>query len=159
MTRHLLIGGLLVAAVALAYCSDNNTPVTPIAPTPIPTALRITGTTQGLDVGQVIQLAAVATLTDGTSRDVSAEAAWRSFNTTIATVSATGLLTALQLGRTGISAQHSGRTSTAEVLVLPSGTYILRGTVAEPGPVPVGEARIEVIDGPHAGRSATTNLA
>ena len=54
MTRHLLIGGLLVAAVALAYCGgDNKTPVPPIAPTPIPTALRITGNTQGLDVGQV----------------------------------------------------------------------------------------------------------
>ena len=157
MTRHLLIGGLIVAAVALAYCSDNKTPVTPIAPTPAATALRVTGNTQGLDVNQTTQLAAVASLTDGTSRDVSAEAAWRSFNTAVATVSARGLLTAVGLGRTGVSAQYQGRLSTADVLVLPSGTYILRGTVAEPGPVPIGEARVEVIDGPHAGRSATTN--
>lgn len=157
MTRHLLIGGLIVAAVALAYCSDNKTPVTPIGPTPAAPALRITGNTQGLDVNQTSQLAAVASSTDGTSRDVSAEATWRSSNPAVATVSARGLLTVVGLGRTGVSALYQGRLSTADVLVLPSGTYILRGTVTEPGPVPIGEARVDVIDGSHAGRSATTN--
>lgn len=157
MSRHLLGLGLLVAALVLAFCGDRS-PVTPTF-TPGPTrltGLSVTGNTETLDVNQTSQLAAIASFSNGTSREVTAEARWGSVNSTIATVSHAGLLTAVALGRTVVYAEYQSRFDSVEVVVIPAGTYILSGTVVEPGPLPIGDATVEVVDGPHAGRSATT---
>ena len=111
-----------------------------------------------LDVNQTVQLAAMAGSTDGTTRNVTAESQWRSFNTAITTVSGTGELRAVAPGKTAVQATHRGRIASAEVFVLSSGTYVLQGEVLEAGNLPVAGAKIEVIDGLHAGRAVQTPL-
>jgi hypothetical protein len=152
--RQLLIVG---SAVALAWCGGDKAPVAPTPSIPATVnSLRLTGMSPQMDVNQTIQLTATAGFTIGTSRDVTAETAWRSFNTAVATISATGLTTAVSPGSTNVQATYQGRSASVQTLVLSAGTYILRGAVVEPGNVPVFDSTVEVVDGPQAGRSATT---
>lgn len=59
--------------------------------------------------GSTSQLTATATMSNGSTQDVSGQATWESSNTMIATVSATGLLTAVATGTADISATYQGR--------------------------------------------------
>jgi hypothetical protein len=105
-----------------------------------------------LDADQTIQLSAMAGSTDGTTRDVTTETQWQSFDLAVATISGSGLLKGLAPGKTAIQATYGGRKASAEVLVLTSGTFILQGSIFEVGNLPLAGARVEVLDGPQAGR-------
>lgn len=59
--------------------------------------------------GATSQLTATATMSNGSTQDVTGQATWESSNTMIATVSATGLLTAVATGTADISATYQGR--------------------------------------------------
>lgn len=80
------------------------------------TALAITGTFQVAE-GDTSQLTATATLSNGSTQDVSSQATWQSSETSVATISGTGLLTALKAGTTDITAVYSGRTARVTVTV------------------------------------------
>jgi hypothetical protein len=121
-------------------------------------------------VGQTSQLTAIATMADGSSKDVTTIAQWSiatqvpSFVATVATVSATGgLVTAVGFGRATIQVKFSpllGSTmySTGFTLtVLPEGTYILSGRVTEAGTFGLAGARVELVGGPDSGRTGLTN--
>jgi hypothetical protein len=69
-------------------------------------------------IGQLQQFAVIATYTDGSRRDVSAEAFLDSSNTEVATVDKTGLLTSIRRGETTILARYDGTYSAASVLVM-----------------------------------------
>ena len=142
--------------------------INPVAPTPAVdavTSLQVTGNTNLTNVGQTSQLTATAGFVSGASRDVTSETLWHSFNPEVATVSASGLLTAVTLGRALINASFTTwanpafqtRAMNREVLVLPSGTFIVRGRVNEPANLDIWNARVEVVDGPQAGRFTMTN--
>jgi hypothetical protein len=108
-------------------------------------------------VGETSQLTATAGFFSGSSRDVSSETIWHSSNPAVATISARGLLTAVMPGRTLINASFQTKASNREVLMLPSGSFILRGRINEPGNLPISNARFEVVDGPPAGQFTMTN--
>jgi hypothetical protein len=169
--KRLLIAG---SAAVLACCggagnSGPVTPTTPVVATPAVgavTSLQVTGNTNLTSVGETSQLTATAGFESGAIRDVTSETIWHSFNPNVATISATGLLTAVTLGRTLINASFQIRAGNLtlqtkainrEVVVLPSGTFILRGRVNEPGNLDISNARFEVVDGPQAGRFTMTN--
>jgi Bacterial Ig-like domain (group 2) len=90
------IGKSAVTAVLLvtvgALFSPCHSPTTPTTMS----SVTVTGTVPA--VGQMSQLAAKATLSNGTSQDVTTQATWSSSNTAVATVTAGGLLKVLQLG-------------------------------------------------------------
>jgi len=90
------------------------------------TSLAITGTLQ-VGEGETSQLTATATLSNGSSQDVSSQATWQSSNTSVATISGTGLLTALKAGTTDITAVYSGRTARVTVTVT-TASYNVRVT-------------------------------
>jgi hypothetical protein len=74
-------------------------------------------------IGQTSQLTAKAKLSNGTTQDVTAQATWQSSNTTVATVSATGLVTVQAFGSVDISASYhnvTGRLSLSVVVTLTS---------------------------------------
>ena len=83
---------------------------------------------------------AVARFTDGSERDVTAEARWTSSQPQIATVDA-GVITGQALGRTRIRATYMSRDASLTIVVKPEGTFILSGDITEPGPVSIGMAR------------------
>ena len=89
--RFLILIALGVTAGLAVGCS------TPTAPPTAPTlsSLVISGPAQPAVVGQPMQLTATAILSNGTTRDVTTQAAWRSPDIGVATVTATGVLTFL----------------------------------------------------------------
>jgi hypothetical protein len=114
MVKRVLVFAFLMAAVA---CSGSSSP-TPANPSPTVTSVTITGT-PSLNGGNLTsQLIARATLSDGTLQDVSTLATWSSSNPAVATVSPSGLVTAVTIGTTNISAAYQGKTGTLSVSVL-----------------------------------------
>lgn len=55
---------VLFYLLCIAACSENTTPRTPLSPSPVPPSASVTAVTQ------TTQLRAVATFSNGTSRDV-----------------------------------------------------------------------------------------
>lgn len=75
------------------------------------TSVNVTPSSFGpLISGQTQQLAARANFSDSTNSDVTNSATWNSSDTTIATVSSTGLVTAVSTGSVTITATYGGQT-------------------------------------------------
>jgi len=81
------------------------------------TAVAISGTASLTITGQASQLTATATLSDGTTQNVTSSATWQSSNVAVATVSSTGLVTAGAAGTTTITATLQSRSGTLAVTV------------------------------------------
>ncbi len=81
--------------------------------------LNITPATLFMSVGSSLQLQAIATLSDGSTREMNANVAWSLQGTGIATVSSAGVVTADQIGAATIQAQTSGFTASASLTVAP----------------------------------------
>ncbi|MBK7857345.1 MAG: Ig-like domain-containing protein [Archangiaceae bacterium] len=75
------------------------------------TTLAVTPDMLELGVGSAVQYVATGTFADGTKRNVSAEATWSSSAPAIATVSATGVVTAVTMGSSTVQAALRGKTS------------------------------------------------
>ena len=109
-----------------------TTPVTPTPPLPQLIEVRIEGNTSLTAIGQTSQLTARAMFSDGTSRDVTAQAVWASNDTSV-TVSATGLLTVVRFGVATITARYLSVSGNISVRPSAPGTFVLAGWVREPG--------------------------
>ena len=103
--------------------SDQLT-ITVTSGPPTVTAVTITGTPT-MTVGQTIQLSLTATLSDGTTRHATALAAWLSTRPTFATVSSTGLVTALSPGTALISAAYEGQATSISIVVTALGPAVV----------------------------------
>jgi len=106
----------LMAAMACGG-SSSPSPTTPTPSTPTTSSIAVTGTASLAAIAQTSQLTATATLSNGTTQDVTALASWSSSNPAVATVSATGLVKATGLGTTTISAPYQGKTGTLLISV------------------------------------------
>jgi uncharacterized protein YjdB len=73
-----------------------------------------------LTAGSSEQLSAKGTLSDTSTQDITSQATWQSSDSTIATVSAAGLLTSLKAGTVTITASSSGVSGTASVTITPA---------------------------------------
>jgi hypothetical protein len=102
------------------------------APVPVMTAIRVTGSNVLRAVGETSQLTAHGMFSDGTTRDVTAEATWTSSNSSRFSVSA-GTVTALSLGMGSISARFQNRSSGIQVFATAPNTYVFHGRAREPG--------------------------
>jgi Big-like domain-containing protein len=109
-----LAGLVTVTLSAGGGSSSSTTPTTPAAQTTV-TAVAISGAASLTIAGQANQLTATATLSDGTTQDVTRSAAWHSSNVAVATISTTGLVTAMAAGTTTITGRSTvrGPTSTS----------------------------------------------
>jgi hypothetical protein len=108
--------------LAVAACGSDDPPPTPAAPTPTTTAVQVraSGDASGpIEAGQTRQLVATATLSTGATSDVTQQAAWASSAAGVATVSATGLVTAVAQGEVEISATFQSVRGTIGVGVRP----------------------------------------
>ena len=133
----ILLWALAPAVAASACGSGSSSP--PTSPTSASvTSVNISGTANFTEAGQTAQLAATATFSDNTKQDVTATAAWRSLNASVATVSGTGLVTALGLGAASITATFQGKNATLPVSVTAShGQIATCGVFSGPGPFTV----------------------
>ncbi len=159
--------GRLVAAICVsslpllaAGCGESTTSPTPLTttsqPTPAPaptiTTLRITGRSALTAIGEKTQLAALATYSDATAKDVTSEATWTSDQPALFTVSA-GEVTTVAFGIAGILARVGTRQGYLQVAATPPGTTLFWGRVREPGLG--GMAGVRVLE-TNSGQSKTT---
>jgi len=106
----------------------------PARPGPVPRSLTVTAAATGAQY----QLSAVAGFSDGSTQDVTSQAGWRSSDSTVASVSAAGLVTPLANGSALITATFQGVTgSLALTIVAPP---IPSPPPSPPGPAPPGPA-------------------
>jgi hypothetical protein len=152
----------IVASVAVANCG-SKTPGSPSPnPTPTITSVQVTGLPSSLAPGETAQLAARASLSDGTSQVVTTQATWRSDNTSVATVSSGGLVTAVAAGTTEIRATYQTASANATLEVKQGAPpaprrFSVCGDVTETGVGPLDKANIEVRDGLNARKTTLTD--
>ncbi|MDR3728050.1 MAG: Ig-like domain-containing protein [Terracidiphilus sp.] len=107
---------MLLAGLALVVVGCSNTEVGYI---------QISPATQSLAAGQTVQLTASGIIGHGThpttSQDVTNQVIWASSTPAVATVSSSGLATAVSIGTTTISASMSGATGSTATITVTSG--------------------------------------
>jgi hypothetical protein len=141
--RRLAGVGMVLGLVGLVAACDK-TPTRSIAVLH-DARLEITGPAS-IPPDRTGNFTAIVHRSDGTTRDVTAEAQWLTRDQHILTVSPGGQATGRKRGETQINASIPGLQSTKTVFVLPDGTFRLSGVVRTAG-VPVGGARVEVTGG------------
>jgi hypothetical protein len=109
----------LIALTAAACSKDSAPPTAPTPPAATVTAVTVTGY-NGTPLNrrdQTVQLSASARYSDGTTRDVTGSAAWRSDNPGVAEVSNSGLVTARGDGEATIAADLQGTAGNTRIRV------------------------------------------
>lgn len=148
----------VVLAVTGAACGGSNDSI--VQPSAIaatasgPWMLTVDGR-QSLDViGDTSQLTAIASWRDGSTRDVTSTARWTSRNTSVATVSSSGLATAIGFGVADIEAMYESTGRVFQISVTPAGTFAVGGDVREPGQGTLAGVRVSE---PVSGKSTFTD--
>jgi hypothetical protein len=147
MKLHLLtVTVVLTAALGCAACDRSKSVVIPTAPTPPATppvvtpsvtAISIQGKTQLTAVGETTALTATASLSDGTTKNVTTAVQWSSSFPATVSITPGGLATALRLGASSVGALYNlaggSKFASVSVQVTPPGTFAVTGRVREPG--------------------------
>ena len=107
------IGTTTISATVGSVSGTANLTVTPA----VIVGLNITPAALFMSVGSSLQLQAIATLSDGSTRGVNASVAWSLQGAGVATVSSAGVVTADQVGAATILAQTSSLTASASLTV------------------------------------------
>jgi hypothetical protein len=154
--------GVWVASVlvsGLVGCAESGRP--PTMPGRVLQTLTISGLSDDLSLGESRQLRAEAVFSNGDRDDVTSAARWSSRTLTCA-VTASGLVTAVEIGECAIDVAYAGATGTVLVGVRPSKTYVITGVVREKWGFrepPIPGASVALVSGGQAGRTTTTDGA
>jgi len=158
----------LAGVVAAAGCGSPSAAPAPAAPTPVVastgtvTALKIVGPPNSfIVVGDTAQFTATATLSNGTTSDVTSAATWSALDASIFAVAPGGKVTALKVGSTDVRAAYQGATDKDYTTAQPFLTFKAYGTVTEAPPDFGGlaGARVEISPSPSPGFFVATNGA
>ena len=128
--RTVLIILSISVSSMVAGCGSNKSTTTSATPTPATTMtkLTLTGLTALTTPGQTTQLTARAGFSDGSSQDVTNQAAWQSSNTAVATVSPVGLVTGVTFGQADVTAGFQNFSEKVTINLPLDLTGIWRGT-------------------------------
>jgi trimeric autotransporter adhesin len=144
-----VVTGVKIGAVQIAASAQGKSAVAEVTVNPTPVAsVRLSPTSRDLLVGQTVQLTAEPL--DGQGVVLPARpVTFTTSNATVATVSSTGLVTALAAGGTIITAASEGRTAVATITVsaVPVATVVVTPSA---NPVVVGQTtqlKAELLDG------------
>jgi hypothetical protein len=132
MNRRAFVFGA-IAAIALLSC--ERSPTTPSALLPqrptidLPQSIEIVGP-RSLAPGTTHSYRAIGTMANGETRDFTELASWRSTNSSVLALSGVGTFTATRVGDAAIQVTYSAG-ATAEIVVVPAGTFRVTGQVVE----------------------------
>lgn len=117
------------------------------------TSLSVSGA-NSVPVGTTLQLSANGAYSDGTSADLTSQATWKTSDATIASVSASGLLTAIKQGSITVTATMGTITGSASITV---GQPVLRSlNVIGPSSVGLGGTQQFTAQGVYSDQSTQT---
>ncbi|HEY7290857.1 MAG TPA: Ig-like domain-containing protein [Vicinamibacterales bacterium] len=170
MKRWCIVAALSLLPV-VAGCSSKDNPTAPTAPT-TPTTPNPGVSLKAVDVSgapasaTTYQMTARAEMSDGSTQDVTTISRWESSDTTLATISSTGLLTVLRSGHVDVRATFQNMTGTVGLSLTapqPTGpaTLALSGTATEtpPGAKPLAGVTLRLVAGPDTGQMTTTDAS
>src|SRR3954466_10622722 len=132
---RLLCGRTLIAvgaALVIAACgSDGAAPTVPTPKTASVASVAVTGS--ALAVGATAQFIATATLSDGSTQNVTTGATWASSNQSVASVTSTGIVNAQAPGDVDIAATYNGVSGNAHLTLVrpPALVAVISGTVTD----------------------------
>src|SRR6266568_1034294 len=90
---------IVLACICSVACGGGSkSPSTPTQSATI-TAVSVGATSSSVVAGQTLQLTAIATYNDNTTKDITSTATWQSSDATIASISSSGLVSALKSGQ------------------------------------------------------------
>lgn len=116
--RSLFVGATAAMLFAVVACGNNPTGPSAGGGSTIATLTSVTVTgASSVTLGQTEQLKAVANKSDGTQQDVTSQATWQSSDTSIASVSSTGVLSTIKTGSVTVTASYSGKSGSTPVSV------------------------------------------
>lgn len=156
--------GVLSAAVALSLVNcggggGTNTPTTPAPTAPTVSSVTVTGPTSSATTGQTAQFTATAVMSNGTTQTVTDQSSWQSSNGSVATVSGSGLVTAVGAGDADVRATYQNVAGSARISVV-SPSHSLCGTVRSSSTnATISAAELEILTGANAGRRVTADNA
>lgn len=107
--------GAFFCFMAVLSCGSKTT--APATSTVTTSSVAIAAASIFTGPGQQVQFTATATMSDGTTQNVSSQAAWQSSNTSVLTVSSTGLATSVTEGDAKLTATYTGVTGSSDVAV------------------------------------------
>jgi uncharacterized protein YjdB len=115
---HVMVGGLLISASAACGGSEGAAGVPPVPQSTVTSVEVAAASTAPLFPGQTVAL--TATTRDASGRPLSGRTVtWTSSTPAVATVSTSGLVTAVAVGSATISATSEGRSGSLNVAVAP----------------------------------------
>ena len=95
-SKTLLLLAVLAIVGALTACGDAHLPLL--------TSIQVSPANSSIDIGQTQQFTAQGTFSDGSTKDLTNLVTWSSSNTTVATISASGLALGQNQGSSSMSA-------------------------------------------------------
>jgi uncharacterized protein YjdB len=139
-----------------ACSSDPASSGAPPAPSPTLNSVSVTGTTPA--PGGTSQFTATASLSNGSTQNVTNQSTWQSSDSSVATVNATGLVTGIDGGEVEIRATYQNVPGTLRVTLPTPQTFTLVGVVTQTGSTSaVPGATVRVSTGLNSGRSSGTD--
>jgi Carboxypeptidase regulatory-like domain len=164
MSRFRTISLALTVLLAgwLTACDKSPTKPSP-TPTPQPTpqgqptlqSIRVEGPTS-VPPGTKAQYTAIGQMSDGSTQDLTSTTAWRSSDSAVLSVAASGEATGGKDGEAVVAAESNAKRASLQVLVLTPGTHRLMGLVSDTG-IPIAGATVDVLDGSRAVMSVRTD--
>jgi hypothetical protein len=148
--RALVRSSAIASVFLMAACGDSTPPVPPTAPTPQPQPPSLIRTTLTPDevsftgTGQSARLSVIAALSDGTTRDATADVSWQIDKPDVVSIDR-GLLTAHAYGSTSFRGAYQGQVvgPGAAIIRVPAELLVpLTGVVRDQYGRPVPAARI-----------------
>src|SRR5207237_1344949 len=127
----LVLSGLIL----LMGCGGggNSGSSNPPSPAATLTSLQVTPASQSLAPGAGQQFTATGHYSDGTSKDITSSAQWSSSDSNVASVSGTGMATAVAFGVVTVTAQSGSLQATATVNVSSAGTNLTAISISPAG--------------------------
>jgi hypothetical protein len=146
-----------VLSLFLTGCGSSSSTTAPAASV---STVAVTGSAPS--IGATAPFAATATLSNGTTQTVSAQAAWSSSNTSVATVSSGGVVTGVGAGEADITAIYQSVSGRVHISVASAATatFTVSGTVSDGtsgGVLP--NITVQTTDSGGTSKSATSSAA
>jgi uncharacterized protein YjdB len=133
ITASGVANGVATGAATITATSGGVTGSVTVAVLPALVSIAVTAANPSLAVGQTLQLTAMGTYSDGSSRSLTSTATWSSSNLAAATVAA-GVASGVAVGPATITAAANGMTGSVSLNVIPAAAGLVSIAVTPSNP-------------------------
>jgi trimeric autotransporter adhesin len=116
--RNVLLTIVLAALCVVPGCGGSGSNNGSNGPTLL--SISVTAASANIVVNQAVQMTATGTYSDKTTKDLTISVSWSSSNTSIATIAASGILTAKSSGTVSITATMNSVSGSSQVTITPA---------------------------------------